>query len=250
MLLDKNIKFDFISRPISNLLANELKRLLKKMRYYILDIGCGDGVMIYDLEKQSLLKKNFDLTAIDILPDNIKLAKKRKLKANFLTADAEHLPFKRNSFDFAYSWMVLEHVSSPQCMAQEIVRVLRRNARCYIATVIRKKVAIYIYRREGHFTLDPTHIHEFKSKEELYSLLKKNGLNVILSKVEPCKYSLLELLVKLAMKLRIIKPSIKNRQLFESNKLLNFIKNKAQIPIPGFQIIEVICEKIDKDTVI
>ena len=190
MLLDKDLKFDFTSRPINSLLANELNNLIKSKVYNILDIGCGDGVMIYDLERQTLLKKNFNLTAIDILPENIKLAKKRKLKANFLVADAEHLPFRKNSFDFVYAWMVLEHVTSPQRMVQEIVRVLRKNARCYIATIIRKKWAMYIYRRDGHFTLDPTHIHEFKSKNELYNLLKKNGLKVNLMQLQQCKYSL------------------------------------------------------------
>lgn len=243
MLLDKNLKFDFSARSISTLLTNELSKLNDNKFYRILDVGCGDGVMIYDLERQSLLKKNFNLTAIDILPDNIKLAKKRKLNANFLVADAEQLPYKRGSFDFVYTWMVLEHVPSPRRMVLEIARVLKKNARCYIATVIRKKWAIYIYRKDGHFTLDPTHIHEFESKEELCNILKKNGLKINLMQSKQCKYSLTELQLKLMLKLGIIKPSIENRQLFVNNQFLEFIKKNSQIPIPGFQIIEAVCEK-------
>lgn len=243
MLLNNYAKFDFSSRPIRTLLAQELNRLTQNRPYEILDLGCGDGVMIDDLKRQSLLRKNFNLTAIDILPENIRLAKKRKIKAEFLVADAESLPFKKNSFDFIYAWMVLEHVLSPQNMIQEIVRVLKTKGRCYIATVIRKKWAVYIYRKNGNFTLDPTHVYEFKSKEELYDLLRKNGLKVNLMQLEQCKYSLIELQIKLMLKLGIIKPSIENRQLFVNNQFLEFIKKNFQIPIPGFQIVEAVCEK-------
>lgn len=243
MLLSKDLKFDFSSRPISQLLKDELTAIKNDKPYKMLDLGCGDGIMIYDLQRLQLLKKNIKLTAVDILFENINLAKKRKLKAQFLVADAENLSFKRNSFDFIYSWMVLEHVSSPEKMTREIVRILKKNARCYIATVIRKKWALYLYRKNGHFTLDPTHVHEFSSQKELHMLLKRNGLIIKSTNIKQCKYSLVELQIKLMIKLGIIKPSIKNRQLFVNNRLLRFIKENLQIPIPGFQIIEVVCEK-------
>lgn len=243
MLLDNDLKFDFSSRQISDLLINELEKFKDDRSYEILDLGCGDGVLIDDLQHKSILRKQFHLTAVDISKCNIQLAKKRGLRADFVIADAENLPFKDNFFDFIYSWMALEHVFHPEKMIQEIERVLKGGKTCYISTVIKKKWGIYIYRRNGKFTLDPTHIHEFGSKEELYALFEENGLRIKKFSQEKCMYSLLELLLKLMIKIGVIKPSIENRHLFWKNHFLNFIKKHLQIIIPGFYKISIICEK-------
>ncbi len=54
-----------------------------------------------------------------------------KLDARWLAADIENLPFKDNSFDFAYCSHVLEHVRDPVRACQELSRIARRG---YIET--------------------------------------------------------------------------------------------------------------------
>lgn len=241
MLLTYTSKFDFSARPVHHLLVTELKRLNARKTYQILDLGCGDGVMIDDLHRLHLLKKNLKVTAVDISEDNIRIAKKRGLKAKFLVANAEGLPFKKDSFDVIYSWMVLEHVSQPDNMLKEIKRTLKKDGVCYLSTVMKKKWSVYFYRRNGKFCLDPTHVHEFESKEELYDLFQKSGLTIHEFEVSNCTYSLFELMMKLLIKIHFVRPTIETRLLFSKNSLLNVIKEKTKIPIPGFYIVNIIC---------
>ena len=49
------------------------KRLSKKKKYDVIDIGCANGELLYFLKKNN---QNFNLTGIDIRSDLIKKAKK------------------------------------------------------------------------------------------------------------------------------------------------------------------------------
>jgi len=51
---------------------------------------------------------------------------------NFVSCDAQHLPFKDEAFDWVYSAHVIEHVDKPFAMLREMVRVarIRVTVRC------------------------------------------------------------------------------------------------------------------------
>ena len=74
-----------------------------------IDFGCGAGnYAIY------LASIGFDVTGIDISPSAIKIAKenakKKRVKCNFLVADAiGDLDEVKQTFDFAYDWELLHH---------------------------------------------------------------------------------------------------------------------------------------------
>jgi len=55
----------------------------------------------------------------------------RRVK-NFVSCDAQHLPFKDEAFDWVYSSHVIEHVDNPFAMLREMVRVarIRVTVRC------------------------------------------------------------------------------------------------------------------------
>jgi len=97
-------------------------RQLKEKKGKLLDIGCGAGDFP---EAFNYYLPNLKITAIDLSKKAIEKAKKRNIKAKFIVASAEKLPFKDNSFDVVTCFDVLEHVKSPEKMLGEIQRVLK-----------------------------------------------------------------------------------------------------------------------------
>lgn len=237
--------FYFTNRRVSPLLISEFDRMKSKKgkKLKVLDLGCGDGVMISDLQQLGYLKSNILLKAVDISQKNIELAKKRKLNASFEVADAQNTKLKENTYDLIYSWMVIEHVPSPRKMVVEIKRLLRKNGHSHISSVMKKPWAVYFYRNNGKFVIDPTHLHEYASMKEYEQVFTKVGLKVIKSHKEMAKYPLVDLILKVLMKLKIITPSVQMREMFTKNKLLQKMRDFSWVPIPGFYHIEVVVEK-------
>ncbi len=92
----------------------------------ILDIACGLG------ETTRLIASSFagsHITGIDRDNSLIEAAKNIRDAAggniNFVTGDAEHLPFADNSFDFVFSRYLLMHVPDPIAILKEMKRVCR-----------------------------------------------------------------------------------------------------------------------------
>jgi len=76
----------------------------------VLDLGCGAGnYAIY------LASRGFNVTAVDISAQAIKIAKqnakKKNVKCTFLTADlTDKFPNFTKPFDFIYDWGLLHHI--------------------------------------------------------------------------------------------------------------------------------------------
>ncbi|MFX1504008.1 MAG: class I SAM-dependent methyltransferase [Promethearchaeota archaeon] len=130
-----------------------LKKIInesKKQVNRILDIGCGDGVLIYLIAKK-LKKKTIRLFGIDSSEIAIEVAKKKIPLAKFKVANIYDLPFKENYFDIIISSDVIEHVSEANKMLSEIRRVGKNNSYIIIGTPIK-------YTEKP---IDNNHYHEF-----------------------------------------------------------------------------------------
>ncbi|KKR81570.1 MAG: 3-demethylubiquinone-9 3-methyltransferase [Candidatus Daviesbacteria bacterium GW2011_GWA1_41_61] len=100
----------------------------------VLDIGCNSGIILIPLKERGV-----DVVGIDISKTDIDKAKEnlrqRKLPQGCVqVGDAKKLPFKSNSFDIVLLSDILEHVSDPEIVAQESIRVAKKRG-LVLATV-------------------------------------------------------------------------------------------------------------------
>lgn len=104
-----------------------LPKTLNKLR--VLDVGCGGGK-----EAEWLLKEGVkEVVCFDISLDFLFLAKKRFEKKSlkpsfFVQGNAEHLPFKDQSFDLVFFMGTLHHIPRPYQALAEVARVSRMIA--------------------------------------------------------------------------------------------------------------------------
>jgi ubiquinone/menaquinone biosynthesis C-methylase UbiE len=116
----------------------------------VLDIGCGDGVL---LERLARLKPS-QATGVDLDEDAIAYARKKTEHIphlTFLPGSATALPVADHSFDTIVCSEVIEHLPHPEMLLNEIQRVWTGKGIIVITTPIRL----------AHQPLDPEHIQEF-----------------------------------------------------------------------------------------
>lgn len=135
----------------------------------ILDIGCGDGVLLSLISKKTKAR----LTGIDLDSDSLKFAKK-KLKAKFIKASADKLPFKPNYFDYILASEIIEHLSSPKKMLTEIKRVLKPKGQAIITTPVK------LFKTPE----DPMHVCEY-TPSELHQIILKHFTTVKITTSHP-----------------------------------------------------------------
>ena len=105
----------------------ELKALVEDSKR-ILDLGCGDGTRL------SYLSKGKYGVGIDGSKKAISLAKEKYKVVEFINGNIEKLPFKDASFDLVYSAFVLEHLTQPEDVLNEAIRVTAPEGKiCLIA---------------------------------------------------------------------------------------------------------------------
>jgi len=134
-----------------------IKLIPNKPHQQILDIGCGDGVLL------SLIK-NATLYGIDLDKDSLSYAA-TKVKAKLVQATADKLPFKANFFDVVLATEIIEHLEQPEKLIQEAKRVLKPSGCLILTTPVKQPGKL----------IDKLHVQEFTVKD----------LNQILSQYFP-----------------------------------------------------------------
>jgi ubiquinone/menaquinone biosynthesis C-methylase UbiE len=92
----------------------------------ILEVGCGPGITSRYLVKKHKVK----ITGIDINEKMVKKAKERSKgidNLEFLVADAQNLPFKKNTFDIVFCQSVIAFVPDKKKAISEFKRVTKKG---------------------------------------------------------------------------------------------------------------------------
>ena len=156
------------------------KNKLKKTK--ILDIGCGGGLI-----SEGVSKLGADVTGIDFVKENIKVAKmhakKNNLNINYIVKDFEKEKIT-SKFDVIIIFEVLEHLNDWELFLKKIRLNLKKNGILIISTINKNLISKF-------FTLDiaenflkwiPLNTHnyyKFIKPEELEFFLSTNNFKQI-----------------------------------------------------------------------
>lgn len=132
----------------------------------VLDVGCSSGVLLSRLT----VTYRIEGVGVDISLSSLKTASLEDPHLNrYSLADGESLPFEEESFDYVFSFDLLEHLPEPEKCIREMSRVLKPGGVLLIYVVssrnkytwdwwLGKVIGSYLYGRAGHdpaLFLDP-----------------------------------------------------------------------------------------------
>jgi ubiquinone/menaquinone biosynthesis C-methylase UbiE len=169
--LEKNIKYSdkFVQSLGTPEVSKEIRKIIQKEKVKtMIDMGWGDGIFVHAIKKEF---PKIKITGIDISPRRIEGLKAKFPKDKFYVADVCDTKLK-GTFDFIHSSQVIEHVPSDKKMVNEMKRLLKKGGTLFCSSVIKKPWAIYKYRNNGKFVLDPTHEREYKDVKEFLELFR------------------------------------------------------------------------------
>lgn len=171
-----------------DIIDNVLKEISVQFRDKVifLDIGCAIG------ERTVLFEADYRvLHAVDRKASLSESAKKRIL---FRQTDLmeESLPYQDESFDFIFSFDVIEHLPKPEFLLREARRLLKKNGIFVISTPNRNRLFGFILiwlgvrkfpngslnKESIPIELYAPHLREYTDKE-LEMFLKKEGFRIV-----------------------------------------------------------------------
>lgn len=231
----------FFDLEVSDLVEKVIKNKNRE-NFNLIDLGCGDGNLLFSLQKKELLSNAEKIIGVDLSPLRIQNLKENIKGAIGIVSDVCNVKRLENEiFDVVISSQVIEHVYNDNELLKEIKRLLKSDGVAYISTVIKKWYGFYIYRRDGRFRLDPTHVREYSSKINFLNLLERNELKIINYRIKIITFPLSDLIIRIFIKIGFIDPSAV-RNIYIKNKWIKLFR-KIIIPIIGYYTIEVLCEK-------
>lgn len=129
--------------------------LLRGFTGKVLEIGCGHGALLQHLKQDGM-----DVYGTDLDRERIRFLKEKGIPCYL--CDAAETPFPDHSMEVVICSELLEHVSDPQRVVQEIRRVLKEDGRVYCSVP-------YMRHCDCH-----EHVRFF-SESDLWTLFAREG---------------------------------------------------------------------------
>jgi 2-polyprenyl-3-methyl-5-hydroxy-6-metoxy-1,4-benzoquinol methylase len=234
----------FYGRDIPRLLEQGLVLLThSSKKFNLLDLGCGDGGLLFALHEKGLLAKAEKTVGVDISGERIERLGNNLPFVEGIIADASNVPqLSDSSFDFVICTQLIEHVENEQALVAEIARLLKPGGFAYVSSVIKKWWGIYIYFKQGSFRLDPTHIREYSSEQEFLRTISNERFEIMRTITQPMAFPLADLITRLLIRGALAQP---DAEFYQKHKSLTRLR-KLQLRIAGFAIVETLGRKPSK----
>ena len=149
----------------------------------VLDVGCGGGLL-----SEALAGEGAQVTAIDLAPDLLKIARLHKLESgvevDYRLSSVEALAAQQPAgFDAITCMEMLEHVPDPGSVLAACATLLKPGGRLFVSTLNRTPAAfaLAIVGAEYIARLLPTGTHQYRDfikPSELAAWLRDSGLEL------------------------------------------------------------------------
>lgn len=105
-------------------LAENIAQVLPRSFSNLIDVGCGEGYLLYALQKRW---RNAQYFGLDLTQGRITVTQKNVPSVFLLRGDVLHLPFPDNAFDIVICSELLEHMEAYQQVVEELLRITRKR---------------------------------------------------------------------------------------------------------------------------
>lgn len=141
----------------------------------LLDVSCGNGFMLQAACEHGLRTYGLELSAV-----GLKEAEARAPEARRVCADAEHLPFADEAFDWVTNIGSLEHYLHPVLSVAEMARVLKPDGLALVLLPNAYGLVGNIQHvwRHGDVFVDAQPLQRYATRRAWQRLLEANGLCV------------------------------------------------------------------------
>lgn len=208
--------------------------------FALVDVGCGDGHLVYALQHAGLLDHAGRVLGVDVSPIRVERFTANTGYRAYVSDGLHASAIADQSVDLLMNTMVIEHVADDVALVRELGRMLRPGGRLYLTTVLRKKGAWYFRRnREGRWFLDATHVREYPSAEAVENLLESNGYTVEQVHVARLVFPIIHPLLRW---INHFVPIAAINKIFLRSRTLARLE-KVGLPIPRYRSIEVLAVK-------
>jgi len=136
-----------------------------------LDIGCGDGVFLFELQRLGWAASGVEMDA-----SAVQAARRQGLDAR--QATVEDLPFPPGSFAIVRMWHVLEHVRDPRAALTNARRLLRPGGELILGVPNVSSLYRWCFGPRWSGWDLPRHLGHF-SPRTLMRLLRETGFTVV-----------------------------------------------------------------------
>ena len=236
-----SLHFHFLGGPPPRLLERAIATR-DGAPFAVLDMGCGDGGLMFALKRQGLLGGAAVVAGVDLSPRRAALFALTMEDAVGVVSDACHVPELRDqSFDVVVCSQLIEHVAQDGALLEEVRRVLKADGMAYISSVIKSWYGFWAYRNGSGFLLDPTHVREYRSRDQFLALLAGSGLEPLEWATVGVRYPVLDLAVRAAAACGLAAPE-QCRDIYVRRPRLEALR-RVRVPAVGYFTVEALCRR-------
>ncbi|MFA5776877.1 MAG: class I SAM-dependent methyltransferase [Parcubacteria group bacterium] len=183
-----NIESEFQKRRIyfTKKLCLKAKKLLNTKEPKILDVGCGEGYITYEIKN---LFEKADVFGIDKSGIAINKARSIFKEISFISCDAMNIPMQNEYFDIVICNNIIEHVDNPDGLLNEVSRKMKKGGYIIISTpsIYRIENVIKLFFFGKTDLMSELHFEEY-SPWRIFELLKDCGYDVVYFMSKPLEY--------------------------------------------------------------
>jgi 2-polyprenyl-3-methyl-5-hydroxy-6-metoxy-1,4-benzoquinol methylase len=169
---------------------SQVRGVMKYKRHgRLLDIGCGAGDFLLNIER-----RGFEVYGVDISSQACKIAQDRlrrrgKTGEGIFNRELKECNFPDNYFDVITLWHVLEHLPNPNITLKEIHRILKKDGILILETPNIDSLSFKVFRKNYVHLEVPRHLYHWSHKT-IKGILNRNKFKVLKINYPSLEFSL------------------------------------------------------------